>query len=539
MLGTLLKKELQGLGNSLSNSGRSSSGNLRSRSVGMKLLIGVAGVYLVGIMGFLFYTLADTICEPFVLMGIDWAYYAIMGMISLTFCIIGGAMTSYSTIYKAKDNEFLLSLPIRPSLILSTRVFICYAIDFVINLIILAVSMIVYEMYFSLTASMIVGGIINIVIFPLVGLVLSLLLGWLIALATSKVPPEKKSYVSLAFVIVFFAAYILLYTKMMDIMDLIVNSKESVAGFLETYIKPVFWMGKGATGDVVSMLLLVLVSVAAFVLVYMILSASFIKVVTTSKGRKKKVHYKEEQLNTSDVKSALLGREFMRFRRNTTIMVNYGLGVVLLAVVGIAMIVFNDMIGDIVAGMGDGLNEMGALVGVAMVFYILAMCPITASSISLEANTLWILKSLPISTKDILTSKLKEHLYLTLPASALAAVGVVVAFKPSPLMAVMIVASIFAFNVFFATWGLRLNISKPYFNWTNEAAPVKRGASVTIAMLGTMGIIMTLFVLYIVLGSLLTPEIYLGIVSALLLLIAFVNYRWIYSKGITEFEELR
>ena len=63
-------------------------------------------------MGFLFYNLAEAFCEPFAALGIEWAYFAIMGVMSLTFCIIGGAMTAYSTIYKAKDNEFLLSLPI-------------------------------------------------------------------------------------------------------------------------------------------------------------------------------------------------------------------------------------------------------------------------------------------------------------------------------------------------------------------------------------------------------------------------------------------
>jgi len=537
MLGTLLKKELAGLGNSVMNSGKRSSGNLKKRTVGMKILIGLALIYIVGMMGVMFYMMADSLCEPFVEIGIDWAYFAVMGIMSLTFCIIGGAMSSYSTIYKAKDNEFLLSMPIRPSLILSTRVLICYAIDFVLNLIIMSVAFIVYESYFSLTGPMVAGWIINVFFFPLLGLVLSLLLGWLVALVTSKVPPEKKSYVSLVFVLLFVGAYIFLYTKMIDIMDIIVSEKDSVAGFLEKYIKPVFWMGKASTGDFNSMIFLVLVSAAAFAIVYMLLSTTFIKVVTTAKGRKNKVKYKEEDLKTSDVKGALLSREFVHFRRNTTIMVNFGLGLILFVIMGIAAIIMNGKISGFIENLGAGANDAAILLGNMAVLYILAMCPITAPSLSLEANTLWILKSLPVSTKDIYTAKLKEHLFLTVPSSMIATIGVIVAIKPSPVLAVLSVVCILVFNFFMATWGLRLNINRPSFDWKNEAAAVKRSVPVMILTFGTMGIILTLFILYVFFGSIIGPSIFLGIICAVIALFTLLNYRWIFNKGIEIFEK--
>ena len=536
MLGTLLKKELAGLGNTLTTSGKNSGRN-RSNSLRTKLLLGFVAVYMFGFMGFLFYSLADKFCEPFVMMGIEWAYFAIMGVLSLTFCIIGGAMTAYSTIYKAKDNEFLLSLPIRPSLILSTRVFICYALDFVINAIITVVAFVVYEMYFSLTVPMIIGGIIVLLVFPLFGLVLSLLLGWLIGIATSKVPEEKKSYVSLAFVLVFMVGYFILYGKMMDIMEIIVNSKDAVAGFLEKYVKPVFWMGNAATGDPVSIVLLAVVSVAAFALVYMILSASFIKVITTTKGRKK-IKYKEQQLKSTDVGGALLGREFLRFRRNTTIMVNFGFGLVMLVVMGIGLIAFSGKIGDMLSSFGVGQTDVWMLAGMGALLYVLSAIPITAPSISLEASTLWLIRSLPISTWDIRSSKLKEHLYLTIPATMIAMAGIIVATKPSVLSAVLGVLCIIVYNLFMATWGLRLGVTKPSFNWTTDAAVVKRSASVTLCMLASMGIVMTLCVLYVAFGEKISTEIFIGGVTVILGAVSFMNYRWLRTKGVEIFENL-
>ena len=537
MLGTLLKKELAGLGNTLTSTGKN-AGRKRKNTVGSKLLLGFVGIYLFGFLGFLFYNMADLFCEPFVEMGIAWAYYAIMGIMALTFCIIGGAMTAYSTIYKAKDNEFLLSLPIRPSQILSTRVFICYALDFLISAVIMIMAFVVYEIHFGLTLSMIVCGIVILLVFPLFGLVLSLLLGWLIGVATTKVPEEKKSYISLAFVFIFLIGYFIIYSRMMEIMQLIVNSKDVIAEFLESWIKPLFWMGEGAMGDWLALFEFTAVACAAFAIVYNILSVSFIKVVTTNKGRKR-VKYKEEQLKTADPKSALLDREFLHFRRNTTIMVNYGLGLLILVLMGIALCIFKGDIWDMFGGR-EGIDpavvgEIGTLAGVAVLLYCLSMCPITAPSISLEANTIWLIRSLPVSTWSILESKLKEHLLLTVPASLIAVAGVIYAMESSIPMAVLAIVCVVAFNFFIATWGLRMNISKPTFNWTNEAAAVKRSMSVTIVMLGTMGILMTLVVIYIVVPGI-TAVPYMGGLSVVFALISVLNYRWLRTKGVEKFE---
>ena len=172
MLGTLIKKELAGFGNTIMNSGKQSSRSRKKKNAGNKVLIGLVLLYFVGILCLFFYHMADMMCETFVSIGLDWAYFSIMSVMSLTFCIIGGAMTAYSTVYKAKDNEFLLSLPIRPSMILSTRVLICYGVDFAINAIITVVTMVVYGMHYSLTAPMIIGNVVSIIFFPIAGLVL-------------------------------------------------------------------------------------------------------------------------------------------------------------------------------------------------------------------------------------------------------------------------------------------------------------------------------------------------------------------------------
>ena len=57
-------------------------------------------------------------------------------------------------------------------------------------------------------------------------------------------------------------------------------------------------------------------------------------------------------------------------------------------------------------------------------------------------------------------------------------------------------------------------------------------------MLGSMGIVMTLVVIYAFFGERIPAEIFIGAVTVIFALITFVNYRWILTKGIDKFESL-
>ena len=71
MLFSLLKKEVGALGFALVN--RTTTRKRKPskvRGAGAKLLIGLLGVYVLGIFGFLFFMLSDSMCKPFVDAGL-------------------------------------------------------------------------------------------------------------------------------------------------------------------------------------------------------------------------------------------------------------------------------------------------------------------------------------------------------------------------------------------------------------------------------------------------------------------------------------
>lgn len=58
--------------------------------------------------------------------GLDWLYFASMGLTALLVSVLASAFTSYSGLFQSRDNELLLSLPIPPAVIFGVRVSTVY-----------------------------------------------------------------------------------------------------------------------------------------------------------------------------------------------------------------------------------------------------------------------------------------------------------------------------------------------------------------------------------------------------------------------------
>ena len=84
------------------------SGKLRSAK-GI-LVYGILYLFLFGFLGFVFYNIADMLCEPLVTAGMGWFYWCLMGLVTIFLGVFGSVFNTYSSLYAAKDNDFLLSM---------------------------------------------------------------------------------------------------------------------------------------------------------------------------------------------------------------------------------------------------------------------------------------------------------------------------------------------------------------------------------------------------------------------------------------------
>ncbi|MBQ3901794.1 MAG: hypothetical protein II745_00280, partial [Lachnospiraceae bacterium] len=170
----------------------------------------------------------------------------------------------------------------------------------------------------------------------------------------------------------------------------------------------------------------------------------------------------------------------------------------------------------------------------------------TASSVSLEGSSLWILKTLPVSSKSILKAKLKLQLSVYILPLLFISFVMVYVFRPSILDAVLLFVLILLCEVFIAEVGLIENLKRPRFDWKNEAIVIKQSAAVGFSMLISGVVPVAIFVPYVVFMSglfngglvIITGSVYFIIAIAIYLVLDILLYYWIMTKGVRKFDEM-
>jgi ABC-2 type transport system permease protein len=168
-----------------------------------------------------------------------------------------------------------------------------------------------------------------------------------------------------------------------------------------------------------------------------------------------------------------------------------------------------------------------------------ALSLVSAASVSIEGNTLWIARSLPVSTYDILLAKVASHSLACGVPTLIGAIICAVALGPDLIGLLALFITPIALVVTMGFAGVAINLRFPRLDWVNPVQPVKQGASILIAMLAGAALIIAPGMLYVFLLNrimdvgfmiFLTGVVYIGI--SILLAMSLKD------KGARLFEEL-
>lgn len=507
------------------------SGKLRSA----KGITAYCLLYLIifAFLGSVFYFAADMLCEPLIQAEMGWLYWCLMGLISIFLGVFGSVFNTYSSLYQAKDNDFLLSMPIPTSRILLVRLFGVYTMGLMYELIVIIPTILVW----FLKAPFSVIGTICVILIPLVlsvfVLILSAILGWVVALIAGKL--KHKNIITVFISLAFIAVYYYVYAKAYSMLQTLLQNAEAVGQKMKSLLYPLYQMGLAAEGNILSMLFFTAIIGALFLIVYLVLSRSFLGLSTATRGNVK-TKYRQEKQKVKSVGGTLLQKELRRFLGSANYMLNCGLGIIFMPIAAVVLIWKAPQINEFLSV--EFIQKHISLLAVGAICLIATMNDITAPSVSLEGKNLWLVQSFPVSSKQVLTAKLKLHLILTLiPAVPLIAV-VEWLIKPAPIFAVLIPIITVLFILLMAALGLTLNLKIPNLNWTSEIVPIKQSMSVMIALFGGWAIIVAFAMLYILLEKVFSPLAYLVLVCGLLLVSSLILLRWLFTRGVRIFSRL-
>ena len=491
MIKLLVKNRLRSFLGSVIGKGR--GGTVKKASVGK--IIGFSLLYLYVVAAFLFFsaTMAISLGSVLIPMNASWLYFAIFMLASVTIIFIFSIFETKSELFECKDNDLLLSMPIKPHSIVASRTFVVLLYNYIEEAIIMLPCIVVYAVIAKDIIG-VIGAILVSLFLPLVATALASAVGYAVARISKRI--GKNSFVTVAISVAFLIAYFFGYTELMESIEGLVTNTGIV--FLPSDMPIIYHIGAAALLKPLNTLAVIAVCIGSAAVAYYFISRNYINVITDNRGAKR-AEYKGKMIKSKSALSALTRKEFGRFISSANYMLNAGLGLVFEIIIAIVAIANKSKISELITSISAmGITSPESFIApviAAGIVLLSSMNMISVSAMSLEGKNLWILKTIPVRDKDVLLSKVLPQIILSLPTTFIASILLLITFNAPVKFWVFFILTPLVANICFALFGLIINIAFPKFNFENEVQVIKQSLATFIVMLSQMvlGLLATAF----------------------------------------------
>ena len=510
----------------------------KKRSAGAVAGFIILFVFILLSLGASFYAAADMLASAMLPMGLSWLYFALIGSLSVFLGIFGGVFSTYASLYLAKDNDLLLSLPIPPRRILLVRMIAVYAAGLIYSAVAWIPAVICYLQFDASMPAAVFSLLLTFVNAFLV-LVLSCLLGWAVAAVSSRL--KRKNIITVILSLGFLAVYFFATSRMNQMLTGLTQNADKLGEAVRGKLWPLYQLGLAASGKAVPMLCWCCLVLALSLITYWLLSRSFIRIVTANRGTKKAVYHAGPS-KASGLDAALLRKEMKRFLGSPVYMLNCGMGILMILLCAVMLLVkaasIRETLNLFLRSAPPLVKSILPAAGVMVVCALSGLAPITAPSVSLEGKSLWLLQSLPAPAWSVLRAKERLHLLLVMPPIVLCCLALAFVLEADAVSCLLMLLCAAAFSALLADIGLMMNLLKPNFTWTNENVPVKQGLPVVVCIFGGWLLSMLCMGLSALITSFADARLGLAAEAVVLAVLLLLLQRWLRTKGCRIFEEL-
>lgn len=502
MLKTLIKSRLLALWASLSQGTKKKKTN--ATGIVLIVVFALLAVYMLGAISIMFFGLGFVMNEQ----GDSWAFFTLASLIASALCLFGSIFTTKTQIFESKDNDLLLSMPIPPKYILISRILVLLVVNYILEALVMLPAIVMYGITIGYTFVGFIFAILSFVLIPFVTLAISAIIAWIISFIASKI--RNKTLVSTALFILFFGAYMYFCFSLGSFTGSGEEMNIDMSGLKNTFV--FYYLGNSISNvNFLHFAFFALFAIIPSIVTFIVISRSFIKIITTKKTSKK-IEYKQKTEKTNTPFISLVKKEIKRFFSSTAYIMNCGIGSIMLLILSILIAVKSP---DILTAIELQFSDPTQAIPKELVYsfipvvisiacgFISSMSLVSTPSISLENKNLWILQTLPIRPKTILFAKITNHMIICAPVSIISAIIACVSLKVNAFNTILAILYVFMMIAFTGYFGMFLGLKFPKFDWQNENVAVKQGFAIFGSMFGSM--------------------IYATILSAIMFLIAIFN----------------
>ena len=481
----------------------------------------------------------------FYMLSMAYAFIGIgMGDVLPLFLVIVAVMIVFffamlrtgAVIFRKSDYDTLCSLPVTQSAVVISRYLSMYLEDLILTAFVMIPGLGVYAASLHPGFSFYLFSILGILLVPMLPVALASLLGTAIAAVSSRM--KHKSIFGAVFtilvVIVIFALSYSIPAKGSESTAVFVSLIDRIGNTAKNVYPPAYWLNSAlVNGDIWQFLLFLTVSLACTFAIVAVISKYFHVICRNLFAAHAKHDYSlsSDSFSNRSVLSTLLRREIKHYFSSGVYISNTIIGPIMCVIGSIALLVAG--IDRITASIALSID----IPGVIPVFLsaIFSMMLPSYASVSLEGRQWWMIKALPLRTRDVINSKLLMCYVLYAPFYIISVILLLFALKPDFLGACFLIAFPIVAIVFSSVFGLAVNLRFPVFDWDNEAVVVKQSTAALIGGMGGFLIMLLCAALILIVNSIPGWIIKLSLIAVLMTFSALI-YRKLIKTDLLEIE---
>lgn len=414
--------------------------------------------------------------------------FALLGMMTVALCAIFTAIGAREVVFGTKDIDIVLALPVSPFSLILARLAALYVENLVLTLAWLAPTGAAYMMQtgFSLGVSLrlVLAGIL----LALLPLFIALAVGFVLAFISGRFTRHALVENILYFALLLLVVGGSLWASFSGAGGQGANAQAMQFSF-SGGLAPLQWFADFvAAGSVYALVKLAAICLVPVAALAGLCSRSYNGVLASLQNHGGRSDYKLGRVQSSSVLRALLKKEKARYLNTSIYLFNTIIGPLMLLAAGIAAVIKGGDLAGFLAG--SGMAELPLLpLAAGVMGFCLALTAITASSVSLEGNTLWVLQSLPVSAAQVLRAKSAFHQLLAAPFTVASGLMLGLGLGAGLLSAAELAVGGLLLNWAVASAGLLINLTFPKLDAVNDTVVVKQSAASAFSLLAGAGLV--------------------------------------------------
>ena len=491
---------------------------------------------------FCFFGYANMFMDPLEEMHLEYIVISLFVFITFLFTVIEGIYKSSSLLFNCKDDDLLLSLPLKRSTVIFVRIFKFYVFELLYNSIFMIPVFIAYALRVPVDASFYLVAFLMLLLLPIIPIVISVVIGVLTASISSRFKSKNLVQIIVSFIFLLFLMYI-----SFNLNSLIKSFGENATS-LNDIITRIYYPA-GALSNLITdfkvtdLLIFIGINIGLSLLTIFLFSKVYFRINTRTKSIKHSIKNKPVVIKTTSPMKALIKKESKKFLGSPVFLVNAGFGLVLFLILCGLLVFKYDMFESMLSSQGLKLTkeQIVRYIPLLLCGFVIAtsfLTSITSSMISLEGRSFNILKSLPVEPSTIILSKVLTAVLIMVPVLIVGDILIFINFSFNIIEMLLIIIASFVFPLISELIGIIMNLKYPKMNAATDAEVVKQSTSSTVSVFAGFGLI-GLFAAGIILSlKMFSTDITLLLTLGIACLILLLLLLYMKKKSVEEFNAI-